>query len=185
MKHRASGSLKSRVLPAEVKKPFVDTVWFPLLIIFANLAPWLAIGAVALAAFLKIYIREHRCPQCKKIGLVITRKWLLYPTYDYPGRQEVTKKCRYCSYYDKRTVSVSRLSRTYGSGSSSSKQLFRRLFFKQFVKPQQLKQLWRRFFRRRRLKRPLVEPVKLDWPKFSNLQTLFKGNNLFKGFLPL
>jgi uncharacterized protein len=105
---------------AAPKKPFVETWGFPFLIIFANVAPWLAIGIVFLSVFLKGYIREHKCPKCKRIGLVITRKWLIMPTYTSFGRQEVTSICKYCDYYEKKTVTVPMKYRGSSSGSYSS-----------------------------------------------------------------
>ena len=105
---------------AAPKKPFVDTWGFPFLIIFANVAPWLAIGLVVLSAFIRSYIREHRCPKCKRIGLVVTKKWLIMPTYKSLGRQEVTSICKYCDYYEKTTVSVPMKYRGSSSGSFSS-----------------------------------------------------------------
>lgn len=105
---------------AAPKRPFVETWGFPFLIVFANIAPWLAIGLVALSSFIRSYIREHKCQKCKRIGLVITKKWLIMPTYTSFGRQEVTSICKYCDYYEKTTVTVPMKYRGSSSGSYSS-----------------------------------------------------------------
>ncbi len=104
------------------KRPFTETWGFPFIIVFANFAPWLAIGLVMLSITLRSYIKEYKCPKCKKIGLKIYRKWLVYPTYEYPGRQEVTITCKYCDFYEKKTVTVAKKIRasTYGSSGGFS-----------------------------------------------------------------
>ena len=112
----------------EKKVPFSETWGFPFLIIFANIAPWLVIGLVFLSFFLKSYMREHRCPNCRRIGLIIKRRFLVSPTYEYPGRQEVIANCKYCGYQERNTVTVAKKSKissgsysgTSGSGFSSS-----------------------------------------------------------------
>jgi len=119
--------------PAEkaVKKSFTETGAFPALIVFITMLPWIIIGIVFLIAFLKYYIKEHICPRCRKIGLIIKKTILVNPTYIFPGRTEVVKICRYCGYSEKSTVTIpsyvkhafSSSSRSHGfssSGSSSS-----------------------------------------------------------------
>jgi uncharacterized protein len=103
---------------AEIKEPFMETGYGILLVLLLSFLPWIIIGLIFLIILIRKYIKEHRCPQCNRIGLRIWRKWLLCPTYSNPGRQEVTKLCRYCSYYDKRTVSVFRIPGIYRSGGS-------------------------------------------------------------------
>jgi len=90
----------------EKKVPFSQTWGFPFLIIFANIAPWLIIGLLFLRFSLKSYFREHRCPNCRRIGLIIKRRFLVSPTYEYPGRQEVIAECKYCGYQERSTVTV-------------------------------------------------------------------------------
>lgn len=103
----------------EKKVPFSETWGFPFLIIFANIAPWLVIGLVFLSFFLKSYMREHRCPNCRRIGLIIKKRFLVTPTYEYPGRQEVIANCKYCGYQERNTVTVAKKQKPGSSGGYS------------------------------------------------------------------
>lgn len=107
--------------PAEtaVKKSFTETGGFPALIVFLTMLPWIIIGMVFVVAFLKSYIKEHLCPKCRKIGLIIKRKILVNPTYLYPGRTEIIKLCRFCGYSEKSTITIPKLLKQIYSGSSS------------------------------------------------------------------
>ncbi|MCJ7666312.1 MAG: TPM domain-containing protein [Actinobacteria bacterium] len=102
------------------KKPFVETWVFVFIIVLVTIAPWLIIGSVFLAAFLKYYIRKNKCPRCKRLGLKISRRWLSYPTYESPGRQEVESTCRYCGFHELKTATFAKKTRTTYSGSSGS-----------------------------------------------------------------
>jgi uncharacterized protein len=103
----------------EKKVPFTQTWGFPFLIIFANIAPWLIIGFIFLRFSLKSYIREHRCPNCRRIGLTVKRRFLVSPTYEYPGRQEVVANCKYCGYQERNTVTVAKKRKPGTSGGYS------------------------------------------------------------------
>lgn len=103
----------------EKKVPFTQTWGFPFLIIFANIAPWLVIGLIFLRFSLKSYMREHRCPNCRKIGLIIKRRFLVMPTYEYPGRQEIIANCKYCGYQERNTVTVAKKQKPGSSGGYS------------------------------------------------------------------
>jgi uncharacterized protein len=117
-----------KTVPSEIRKsfsgftslPFLLAIGIPLFIFILTLLPWLIIGGIVFAIFMRYYLIEHKCPQCNKIGLTIKRKWIEYPTYEQPGKQEVTKSCKYCSYSDERVVVVAKLNRNYGSNSISS-----------------------------------------------------------------
>ncbi|MBN2073024.1 MAG: TPM domain-containing protein [Actinobacteria bacterium] len=109
--------------PAEIalippRKPFVETWGFPFLIVFLSASPWIIIGLVALFLFLRHYIREHFCPGCKKLGIRKYIKVLTAPTYEYSGRQEVERICRYCGFHEIKTVTIPQKTKaTYSSGS--------------------------------------------------------------------
>jgi hypothetical protein len=99
---------------------FLLAMGIPLFISILILLPWLIIGGIVFAIYMRYYLIEHKCPQCNKIGLTIKRKWIEYPTYEQPGKQEVTKWCKYCNYSDKRVVALAKLNRNYGSSSITS-----------------------------------------------------------------
>ncbi len=82
--------------------------------------PWILIGAIFGSSRLKHYKKEDRCPKCKKIGLVIKQKILTSPTYDYPGKLEVEKYCKYCGFKEKSTKTIAKLKKSSTSGSSLS-----------------------------------------------------------------
>ena len=109
-----------KLVKIEEKVPFTETWGFPFIIIFVNVAPWLVIGLVFLSISLKSFLREHKCPNCKKIGLIVKRRWLVYPTKEYTGRQEITAICRYCGYHELNTVTVPKKTRSANSSSFSS-----------------------------------------------------------------
>jgi uncharacterized membrane protein YgcG len=103
-----------------VKKSFTETGAFPALIVFITMLPWIIIGTVFIVAFLKSYIKEHECPRCRRIGLIIKKTILVNPTYIFSGRASVVKLCRYCGFGEKSTVTIPRLvKQTYSSSSSS------------------------------------------------------------------
>jgi uncharacterized protein len=115
------------IVPSEAGKsfsgvstlPFLLAIGIPLFISILILLPWLIIGGIVFAIFMRYYVIEHKCPQCNKIGLIIKRKWIEYPTNEQSGKQEVSKWCKYCSYSDKRVVAIAKLNRNYGSSSIS------------------------------------------------------------------
>jgi len=104
------------------EREFSDTLAFAALIILATLSPWIIFALIFLIGFIKSYIKKHRCPQCKKIALVIKTQILSSPTYQYSGRAHVEKFCRKCGYAEKSTITlpILRKSSYSGSGSSSS-----------------------------------------------------------------
>ena len=105
----------------EPKKSFEQSPWFIVIILMSVILPWILIGTIFGSFRLKCYIKEHRCPKCKKIGLVIKQKILVSPTYyKYSGRLEVEKYCKYCDFKEKSTRTISRLNKSSSSGSSSS-----------------------------------------------------------------
>lgn len=103
------------------EKGFTDSKAFPIII---ALLPWFIFGGIFIALFLtyyiRTYIRTHKCPKCHKIGLSIKRTILVRPTYESPGRAEIERKCRHCGFYEKKTSTISKLSRFSGSGTGSS-----------------------------------------------------------------
>jgi uncharacterized protein len=102
------------------KKSFTDSIAFPIVIVLITLLPWFIIGGVFVAASLTFYIKTHKCPKCHKIGLIIKQTILVRPTYESPGRAEIEQRCRYCGFYEKKTSTISKLSRFSSSGSSYS-----------------------------------------------------------------
>jgi uncharacterized protein len=106
------------------EREFSDTPVFAALIILATLSPWIVFALIFIIGFIRSYIKKHRCPQCKKIALVINTKILSNPTYQYSGRAEVEKFCRKCGYAEKSTITLPILGKRSYSGSGSSSSLF-------------------------------------------------------------
>jgi uncharacterized protein len=102
------------------KKSFTDSKAFPIVIILITLLPWFIIGGAFGVGSLTYYIKTHKCPKCHKIGLIIKQTILVKPTYESPGRAEIEQRCRYCGFYEKKTSTISKLSRFSVSGSSYS-----------------------------------------------------------------
>ena len=102
------------------RREFSDTPAFAALIILATLAPWIIFALIFLISFLRSYIKKHKCPQCKKIALVIKTKILSSPTYQSWGRAHVEKLCRKCGYAEKSTITLPILIKSSYSGSGSS-----------------------------------------------------------------
>ena len=103
------------------EKGFTDSIAFPIII---ALLPWFIIigifGGLFLTYYIRNHIRTHKCPKCHKIGLSIKQTILAGPTYETPGRVETEQKCRYCGFYEKKTSTISKLSRFSSSGTRSS-----------------------------------------------------------------
>ena len=103
------------------KKSFTDSVAWPIIIpIFI----WLIIGGFLGAISLNYYIKTHKCPKCHKLGLIIKQTIIVKPTYDSPGTAEIEQRCRHCGYYEKKTITISKLSKYYSSGSGYSSSSF-------------------------------------------------------------
>jgi uncharacterized protein len=102
------------------KKSFSESKAFPVVIILITLLPWFIIGGIFGAGFLTYFIKTHKCPKCHKIGLIVKQTILVKPTYESPGRAEIEQRCRYCRFYEKKTTTISKLSKYYSSGSSWS-----------------------------------------------------------------
>jgi len=105
---------------SQPEREFSDTGAFAALIILATLSPWIIFALIFLIGFIKIYIKKHRCPRCKKIALFIKTKILSNPTYEYSGRAQVEKFCRKCGYMEKSTITLPMITRHSYSGSGSS-----------------------------------------------------------------
>ncbi len=93
---------------------------FVMLICLIVVLPFLIIGVSLGLLFLTSYIKDHKCPKCHKLGLIIKQTILVKPTYESPGTAEIEKRCRYCGYYEKNTITISKLSKFSSSGSSYS-----------------------------------------------------------------
>ena len=106
------------------EREFSDTPAFAALIILATLSPWIVFALIFLIGFIKSYIKKHRCPQCKKIALVIKTQILSSPTYQSWGRAQVEKLCRKCGYAEKSTITLPILRKISYSGSGSSSSSF-------------------------------------------------------------
>lgn len=78
---------------------------------------WIIIGSIFLAASLKNYIRENKCPKCRKLSLKINIRWLSHLTYEHSGRQEVESTCKYCDFHELKTITVAKKIKTTYSGS--------------------------------------------------------------------
>ncbi|MBN1298813.1 MAG: TPM domain-containing protein [Actinobacteria bacterium] len=100
-----------------------EPVAFPyitLIVILANILPWLTLGIVFGSFMLKKYIKKHRCPKCGHISLDIKTKILSNPSYEYSGRAEVDEFCRKCGYRHVATITLPILLKNSYSGSSYS-----------------------------------------------------------------
>lgn len=100
---------------------FVGSIAFIVIIILVTLLPWILIfGAVGILSLL-FYIKNHKCPQCKRLGLIIKQTVLSNASYEYSGQMIIEKTCKYCNFYKKHTAIIPKLSRhTYSSSNSSS-----------------------------------------------------------------
>jgi uncharacterized protein len=107
-------------IPTAVVAGFVGSIAFVVIIIFITLLPWILIfGAVGISSLLS-YIKNHKCPQCKRLGLIIKQTILSNASYEYSGKMIIEKTCRYCNLYKKYTAIIPKLSRQTYSGYSSS-----------------------------------------------------------------
>ena len=116
-----AGIAYSDPVPIAAVAGFVGSIAFVVIIILVTLLPWILIfGAVGVLSLLS-YIKNHKCPQCKRLGLVIKQTILSNASYEYSGQMIIEKTCRYCNFYKKHTAIIPKLSRyTYSDGSSSS-----------------------------------------------------------------
>lgn len=107
-------------VPTTVVARFVGSIAFTVIIILVTLLPWILIfGTVGVLSLLS-YIKNHKCPQCKRLGMVIKETILSNASYEYSGQMIIEKSCRYCNFYKKHTAIIPKLSRHTYSGSSSS-----------------------------------------------------------------
>ncbi len=102
------------------KRGFTESGWFVAIIAISVTLPWVLFGTIAGLLFLKRYINKHRCPKCKKIGLVIKEKILTRPTFDSSVRWEVIKYCRFCDFKERSTRTIPKSIKSAGSGGSSN-----------------------------------------------------------------
>jgi len=115
-----AGIAYSDPVPIAAVAGFVGSIAFTVIIILVTLLPWILIfGAVGVLSLLS-YIKNHKCPQCKRLGLVIKQTILSNASYEYSGQMIIEKTCRYCNFYKKNTAIIPKLSRQTYSGSSSS-----------------------------------------------------------------
>ncbi len=68
---------------------------------------------------------KRRCPQCRRFwALTIKTKILKAASYTRSGQKEIERKCKYCSFHDKKIVKIPRRTRSSGfsrgGGFSSS-----------------------------------------------------------------
>ena len=113
-------SLTDSVSPAP-KRSFIESgAFFAIIILISVLSPWVLGGTIFGGFRLRRYLRDHRCPKCKRIGLIIKYKTIIKPTYISPGRREVEKHCKYCGYHEKKTTTIPILAMHSSSSSDSS-----------------------------------------------------------------
>jgi uncharacterized protein len=61
---------------------------------------------------------KRRCPQCRRFwALTIKTEVLKAASYTSSGRKLVKRSCRYCSFHDKKTVTIPKKTRSSGSSS--------------------------------------------------------------------
>jgi len=67
-----------------------------------------------------LFSGKSACPSCRYRTVVTTTAVLEHATYDYGGREEVTRNCRNCGFHDSRIVHTPPRPRPSHSSSSSS-----------------------------------------------------------------
>jgi len=74
----------------------------------------------ALLIFL-VNLFKRRCPQCRRFwALTIKTKILKAATYSSSGSKLIERTCKYCSFHDKKKVTIPRRSRSSSSSSGGS-----------------------------------------------------------------
>lgn len=106
----ASDYERAEMIGDSGKETSMDDSFLPFLFIF--LAPMLLIIGIVIARLV-----PRRCPRCNKKGLIAVNHVILRrPTYYSSGLQEVTYRCKFCGYTEKRTQRISQLQRSGGGG---------------------------------------------------------------------
>jgi uncharacterized protein len=83
-----------------------DSILIKVIVILANILPFIIVASVIGSLFLRHYFKHNRCPECKKIALITKKKILVAPTYDTTGRAHIEKYCRKCSFREKSTITL-------------------------------------------------------------------------------
>ncbi len=116
------GGASVDITGSETERSFTESPAFPLLIILFIISivflPFVIILGVAGKLSIAKYIKDHKCPKCNKVGLLVKQTVLVKPTYKAEGLAEVEKKCKYCGYYEKKTVKIPKVYKSSGHGSS-------------------------------------------------------------------
>ncbi len=100
-----------------------DSILIKVIVILANILPFIIFASVIGSLVLRQYFKHNRCPECKRIALIIKKKILVAPTYNSTGRAHIEKYCRKCSFREKSTITLPILHKGSngnhgGSGSS-------------------------------------------------------------------
>ncbi|NJS12902.1 MAG: DUF2207 domain-containing protein, partial [Microcoleus sp. CSU_2_2] len=77
---------------------------------------WVSVPILVIVSITTNAVKNRSCPECQTLKLKRTYKVLLKPTYTSAGKQEVTCKCRNCSYHHKYEVVMPILSYNSGGG---------------------------------------------------------------------
>jgi uncharacterized protein len=110
----------SNPIPTAAVAGFAGSIAVTVIIILVTILPWVFIFGAVGVLYLLSYIKNHKCPQCKKLGMAIKETILSNASYEYSGKMIIEKTCRYCNFYKKYTVIIPKLSKhTYSVGSSS------------------------------------------------------------------
>jgi uncharacterized protein len=77
-------------------------------------------GSHQLVPYQALFSGKSPCPSCRYRTVLTTTAVLESATYDYGGREEVTRNCRNCGFHDDRIVHTPPRTRPSHSSSSSS-----------------------------------------------------------------
>jgi uncharacterized protein len=77
-------------------------------------------GNHQLLPYQALFSGKSACPSCRYRTVATTTTVLEHATYDYGGREEVTRDCRNCAFHDSRIVHTPPRTRPSDSSSSSS-----------------------------------------------------------------
>jgi uncharacterized protein len=99
--------------------------------LFGGLPTCICCFPVFIIIFLIIFLVnlfKRRCPQCRRFwALTIKTKILKAATYTASGKKQVERTCKYCSFYDKKILTIPKKTKSSGfsggggwSGGSSS-----------------------------------------------------------------
>ncbi len=102
------------------EKRFTDSIAFLLIIVFSTFSPWLILGGFFGVSSLRYYIKTHQCPKCHKITFSTKQNIFVRPTHESEGSAETERKCRSCGFYEKKTSSLSKISKPGSSTTESS-----------------------------------------------------------------